>query len=122
MMYCYSIFDSEKRIFSPVQTYLSDDIAVYEILSQFCERSLKCKELTPDLDYAVLNPYTKDKYGVRYPNVDFLARFEIVRLGIFDEQTGLIDCSVEPVCLGEKMQEIICKEVDYFNNLYKKRG
>jgi hypothetical protein len=114
-MYCYAVRDIEEEDFSPLQCHINDDIAVFEIVRCFLLHSADGDNLNL-IKSSSLNPvkWFGDHFGV---NPDFLVRFDIFRLGIFDTSTGLVDGSCERCSLFVKMNKAIEDFAGYLTSL-----
>lgn len=113
--YCYSVYDSENQVFSPLQSHVNDDIASFEIIRCFLASLPGPGEEAILADMSV-NPlqWNNDHFHL---NPRFFKRFEVYRLGIFDDSTGLLDGSVERVSIFDKVQDAAKKYAVYFNGL-----
>lgn len=113
--YCYSLYDSKRGEFSPLQTHPKDSIAVFEFVRYCILSSLSGdpKNLVVECD---LNPFRWDKDHFEFSDT-FWNRFDIFRLGIFDTDTGLVDGSVERVSLYDDFRKVAGEFRDYYNGL-----
>lgn len=114
-MYCYAVRDMEEEDFSPLQCHANDVIAAHEIIRYFL-LSVSKDNILNVLDSSPLNPFKwyENHFGV---NPDFLKRFDIYRLGLFDTSTGLVDGSCERASLFVVMNEAIEEFSDYLTSM-----
>lgn len=113
--YCYSFYDYTYSEFSLVQSHVNDDVAVYEFVRQILSE-VTSHELRNLTVMSPMNPFIWQD-GILKLSTDFLKRFSIFRLGIFDTSTGLLDGSVDRVDLADKLVEVLNDYLDYFNSL-----
>lgn len=114
-LYCYALYDSEACEFSLIQSHVNDDIAVHEFVRQMIDFVIDHNLLNLTMQSS-FNPFVW-KDGVFKINADFVTRFSIYRLGIFDTSTGLLDGSVECVNLSGKLAEVLISYRDYYNTI-----
>lgn len=114
--YCYVLYDASFSEFGLVQTHVNDDVAAFEFSRQVI-LSVIDDDLINLTDCDDLkNPFEWDGHSFSL-NQDFLERFSLFRIGIFDTSTGLLDGSVERVNLFEKFVDALKSFGDYFNSL-----
>jgi len=115
IFYCYALYDYNESEFSLIQSHVNDDVAVYEfsrqILREFTDHNL--------LNLTVENPINPFIWrdGSFKLNAEFLERFSIFRIGIYNSSTGLLDGSVDRENLTDKFLEALNSYLDYYNSL-----
>lgn len=113
--YCYSLYDYMYSEFSLVQSHVNDDVAVYEFVRQILSE-VTSHELRNLTVMSPINPFIWQD-GIFKLSTDFLKRFSIFRLGIFDTSTGLLDGSVDRVDLADKLVKVLNDYLGYYNSL-----
>ena len=113
--YCYALYDYSLSDFGLIQSHVNDDVAAYEFARQILrevtdQNFLNLTVVSPD------NPFVWDNGSFKLSD-DFLKRYSIYRLGIYDSSTGLLDGSVDRVDLGDKFREAFQAYLDYYNKL-----
>lgn len=85
--YVYSLYDNELEEFSPVQSHISDDVFVTNLLINLHQLSVENNDYS-----SATSPVCIDfQNDSAVPNDAFLSRFTPFRVGIWDDETGILE-------------------------------
>lgn len=112
--YVYTLYDSELGEFSPLQSHPTDDIFVTNLLINLYESSCSVKDF-PQYGSPVCIDYQNHSVT---PNDAFLSRFVPFRVGIWDDETGVLE-PVRSTSVYDLMEERLSQLVDVLITKYR---